>query len=55
MCKVTNTFYFANVEPDPVLVEISKRFIPRVILLCAIGRSQFYYESTCVFDGKIGL
>lgn len=55
MCKETNTFYLAHDEPDPVVVGKSKRFIPKVMFLCALARPRFDEDSRCTFDGKIGL
>lgn len=55
LCKETNTFYLAKDEANPHIESKSKRFLPKVMFLCAVARPRFDDDGLCVFDGKLGI
>lgn len=53
--KDNNTYYIFLEEERPHHITESKRYIDRVIFLCAVGRPKYYFTSRIYFDGKIGV
>lgn len=48
LMEETSSFYMANDEPNPNRQCTSKKFIPQVMFLAAVGRPRY------TWDGKIG-
>ena len=55
MLKETETYYLTPSEARPHRTTQSKRFIGRVMFLCAVARPRYDYRKKAFFDGKIGM
>lgn len=55
LSEETLTLYLADDEPPPKRSCKSKRFVPKVMFLCAVARPRFDDDGVCTFDGKIGM
>ncbi len=55
MMKVKESYYLVPSEIEPYRAVQSKRFIGRVMFLCAIARPRYDYRKRKMFDGKIGI
>ena len=55
ICTESSTFYIAKDEKEPHFQAKSKRYLPKVMFLCAVARPRFDSSGQCVFDGKLGI
>ncbi|XP_056688897.1 uncharacterized protein [Spinacia oleracea] len=55
MTKGTQRYYLLPGELGPYRSCKSKRFITKVMFLCAVARPRFNANKECIFDGKIGM
>ncbi|XP_021725286.1 uncharacterized protein LOC110692558 [Chenopodium quinoa] len=55
MTKGTQRYYLLPGETQPYRTCKSKRFVTKVMFLCAVARPQFNADGECIFDGKIGM
>ncbi|XP_057787677.1 uncharacterized protein LOC131004935 [Salvia miltiorrhiza] len=55
MSKVNHKFYLTPAEIDPHRTCKSKKFIKKVMFLCAVSRPLFDEDVSVLFDGKIGI
>ena len=55
MKKLTQTVYLAPGEEPPERSTKSKRFVQKVMFLCAVARPRHDTASNTAFDGKIGI
>jgi hypothetical protein len=53
--KVKKTYYLAPGEVPPARATKSKRFIEKVMFLCAVARPRHDTTSNTSFDGKLGI
>jgi hypothetical protein len=53
--KSTKTYYLTSDEPDPTNIIRNKRYIEKVMFLCAVARPRWNTAANQWFDGKIGL
>ena len=49
------TVYLLEDEEPPLRCAKSKRFIPKLMFLCAVARPRYDHRSRRMFDGKIGI
>lgn len=55
LTKNTHRYYMTPLEEDPYRTCKSKKFIPKVMFMCAVCRPIFSEEGRVIFDGKIGM
>lgn len=55
MMKVKESYYLVPSEIEPYRYVQSKRFIGRVMFVCAVARPRYDYRKRRMFDGKIGI
>ena len=56
MTEIVQRFIKVKGEPSPHRTCKSKKFIPKLMFLCAIARPRFHPETNeCIFDGKLGI
>jgi transposase len=55
LTEINGRFYLANDEEDPHRTAQSKRFITKVMFICAVARPRFDRYKNQWFDGKIGI
>jgi hypothetical protein len=55
MTKVKQTYYIWHDETAPLRSTKSKRFITKVLFLCAVARPRYDHHRKQMFDGKLGL
>ncbi|XP_057784891.1 uncharacterized protein LOC131002405 [Salvia miltiorrhiza] len=55
MSKVNHKFYLTPAEIDPHRTCKSKKFIKKIMFLCAVCRPLFDEDGSVLFDGKIGI
>ncbi|XP_057793332.1 uncharacterized protein LOC131009952 [Salvia miltiorrhiza] len=55
MTKTSDRYYLLPEETDPYRACKSKRFITKVMFMCAVTRPQFSADGQELFDGKIGI
>ncbi|XP_057529901.1 uncharacterized protein LOC130808440 [Amaranthus tricolor] len=53
--RTQQTFYLTQDEIEPHREIQSKRFIPKIMFMCAVARPIFSIEGEMIFDGKIGI
>ncbi|KAH9142180.1 hypothetical protein AeRB84_013729, partial [Aphanomyces euteiches] len=53
--RVKKRIYVYDDEAVAARFAKSKRFITKVMFLCAVGRPQYDPHKKCVFDGKLGI
>lgn len=51
--EVTSTFYRGKEEPEPVRCAQNKRFLPKVMFICAVARPWLDTNGNCPFDGYV--
>ena len=55
LTEIVQRFIKVKGEPSPHRTCKSKKFIPKLMFLCAIARPRFHPETNeCIFDGKLG-
>ncbi|KAL6530492.1 hypothetical protein OROMI_028381 [Orobanche minor] len=55
LTKSSEKYYLHPDEPDPYRSCKSKKFITKVMFLCAVSRPIYNLDGTLIFDGKIGI
>ncbi|XP_042041456.1 uncharacterized protein LOC121786928 [Salvia splendens] len=55
MTKASDRYYLLPDEDEPYRACKSKRFITKVMFMCAVSRPQFGTDGQTIFDGKIGI
>ncbi|XP_057532862.1 uncharacterized protein LOC130810746 [Amaranthus tricolor] len=55
LTRETQTYYLATVEVEPHRECQSKRFIPKIMFMCAVAKPIFTTNGDVFFDGKIGI
>ncbi len=55
MKEVTKRYYLGDGEPDPQRKSKSKRYIEKIMFLCAVARPRHDTHSNTDFDGKLGI
>ncbi|XP_021850422.1 uncharacterized protein [Spinacia oleracea] len=55
MTKGTQRYYLLPNDLGPYRSCKSKRFITKVMFLCAVARPRFNANGECIFDGKVGM
>ncbi|XP_042013473.1 uncharacterized protein LOC121761851 [Salvia splendens] len=55
MTKTSERYYLLPGETEPYRACKSKRFITKVMFMCAVCRPQFAENGEVIFDGKIGI
>ncbi|XP_042024289.1 uncharacterized protein LOC121771521 [Salvia splendens] len=55
MIKASEKYYMLPDEDEPYMSCKSKRFITKVMFMCAVSRPQFGTDGQTIFDGKIGI
>lgn len=55
LTKKTHKYYMTPMEDDPYRTCKSKKFIPKVMFMCAVCRPVFSANGSVIFDGKIGM
>lgn len=55
LTKDTHRYYMTPMEEDPYRSCKSKKFIPKVMFMCAVCRPLFGSDGSVIFDGKIGI
>ena len=56
LTEIVQRFIKVKGEPSPHRTCKSKKFIPKLMFLCAIARPRFHPETNeCIFDGKLGI
>ncbi|XP_042018944.1 uncharacterized protein LOC121766756 [Salvia splendens] len=55
MTKASDRYYLLPDEGEPYRSCKSKRFITKVMFMCAVSRPQFGTDGQTIFDGKIGI
>ncbi|XP_042036579.1 uncharacterized protein LOC121782691 [Salvia splendens] len=55
MTNASDRYYLLPDEDEPYRSCESKRFITKVMFMCAVSRSQFGTDGQTIFDGKIGI
>ncbi|XP_041994169.1 uncharacterized protein LOC121744637 [Salvia splendens] len=55
MTKASDRYYLLPDEDEPYRSCISKRFITKVMFMCAVSRPQFGTDGQTIFDGKISI
>ncbi|XP_051145930.1 uncharacterized protein LOC127261677 [Andrographis paniculata] len=55
LTRETKIYYLLPDEPEPYKVCHSKRFITKVMFLCAVVRPMYASNGECIFDGKIDI
>ncbi|XP_057793153.1 uncharacterized protein LOC131009762 [Salvia miltiorrhiza] len=55
LTKTSDRYYLLPSEDEPYRSCQSKRFITKVMFMCAVARPQFDSDGVCTFDGKIGI
>ncbi|XP_042056416.1 uncharacterized protein LOC121801003 [Salvia splendens] len=55
MTKASDRYYLLPDEDEPYRFCKSKRFITKVMFMCAVSRPQFGTDGQTIFDGKIGI
>ena len=53
--RTQQTFYLTQDEIEPHREIQSKRFVPKIMFMCAVARTIFSSEGEMIFDGKIGI
>ncbi|XP_057543296.1 uncharacterized protein LOC130821520 [Amaranthus tricolor] len=53
--RTQQTFYLTQDEIEPHREIQSKRFVPKIMFMCAVARPIFSSEGEMIFDGKIGI
>jgi hypothetical protein len=53
--RTQQTYYLTLGEPKPHRKAQSKRFVPKIMCMCAVAKSIYYNEGEVLFDGKIGI
>ncbi|XP_057808852.1 uncharacterized protein LOC131023326 [Salvia miltiorrhiza] len=53
--KTSQRFYLTPEETEPHRTCKSKKFIQKVMFMCAVCRPVFDDDGSCLFDGKIGI
>ncbi|XP_057545833.1 uncharacterized protein LOC130824831 [Amaranthus tricolor] len=53
--RTQQTFYLTPDEIEPHREIQSKRFVPKIMFMCAVARPIFSSEGEMIFDGKIGI
>ena len=51
----TQTYYLALGEVEPHREIQSKRFIPKIMFMCAVAKPIYASNGDVIFDGKIGI
>ena len=55
LCKVKSKYYLLPGEKTPLRVAKSKRFIEKIMFLCAVARPRHDTTNNTLFDGKLGI
>ncbi|CAO2841385.1 unnamed protein product [Amaranthus hypochondriacus] len=55
LTRETQTYYLAPGEIEPHRECQSKRFIPKIMFMCAVAKPIFSSDGQCEFDGKIDI
>ncbi|XP_041995655.1 uncharacterized protein LOC121745765 [Salvia splendens] len=55
MTKVSDIYYLLPDEDEPYRSCKSKRYITKVMFMCAVSRPQFGMDGQATYDGKVGI
>ncbi|XP_057545870.1 uncharacterized protein LOC130824869 [Amaranthus tricolor] len=54
LTRTQQMYYLTPREPEPHGEIQSKRFVPKIMFMCAVAKSMYSSEGELIFDGKIG-